>query len=50
MPETTLAGLGILFVEDESLLRRQLTAHLEGPGAGAVACHHCLSAGTESSD
>jgi DNA-binding NtrC family response regulator len=33
MPEATLAGLGILLVEDEPLLRRQLTAHLEGLGA-----------------
>jgi DNA-binding NtrC family response regulator len=33
MPDNTLAGLGILLVEDEPLLRRQLTAHLEGLGA-----------------
>src|SRR5882672_2440216 len=33
MPEISLAGLGILLVEDEALLRRQLTAHLERLGA-----------------
>src|SRR5262245_47277373 len=33
MPETPLAGLSLLLVEDEPLLRRQLTAHLEALGA-----------------
>jgi len=33
MPDATLAGLGVLILEDEPLLRRQLTAHLEGLGA-----------------
>jgi len=33
MPETPLAGLSILIVEDEPLLRRQLSAHLERLGA-----------------
>ena len=33
MPETLLVGLNILLVEDEPLLRRQLTAHLESLGA-----------------
>jgi DNA-binding NtrC family response regulator len=33
MPEPTLASLSLLLVEDEPLLRRQLTAHLEALGA-----------------
>ena len=33
MPQDTLAGLGILIVEDESLLRKQLAAQLERLGA-----------------
>jgi len=37
MPQPTLAGLGILIVEDEPLLRRQLAAHLERLGADATA-------------
>ena len=33
MPTTLLAGLDILVVEDESLLRKQIAAHLESLGA-----------------
>jgi hypothetical protein len=33
MPDLPLAGLSILIVEDEPLLRRQLAAHLERLGA-----------------
>ncbi len=37
MPEALLAGLGILIVEDEPILRRQLTAGLERLGADVTA-------------
>jgi DNA-binding NtrC family response regulator len=33
MPTKLLAGLNLLIVEDESLLRKQIAAHLEGLGA-----------------
>ena len=33
MPTKLLAGLDILVVEDESLLRKQIAAHLEALGA-----------------
>jgi DNA-binding NtrC family response regulator len=33
MPDTPLAGLSVLIIEDEPLLRRQLVAHLEHLGA-----------------
>src|ERR1051325_8364984 len=33
MPNDTLAGLGLLIVEDEALLRKQIAAHLESLGA-----------------
>jgi DNA-binding NtrC family response regulator len=33
MPNDTLDGLGLLIVEDEALLRKQLAAHLESLGA-----------------
>jgi DNA-binding NtrC family response regulator len=33
MPNAALAGLGILVVEDDTLLRRQIAAHLEALGA-----------------
>ena len=37
MPDATLAGLGILVVEDEPLLRKQIAAHLERLGADVTA-------------
>jgi DNA-binding response OmpR family regulator len=37
MPGALLAGLGILIVEDEPLLRRQITAGLERLGADVTA-------------
>jgi len=37
MPDAILAGLGILIVEDEPLLRKQIAAHLEKLGADVTA-------------
>jgi len=37
MPHTPLTGLGVLIVEDEPLLRRQIAANLERLGADVTA-------------
>src|SRR5947209_12667589 len=37
MPDALLAGLGILIVEDEPLLRKQIAAHLQKLGADVTA-------------
>jgi DNA-binding NtrC family response regulator len=42
--ETSLAGLSVLVVEDEALLRRRLTAHLEALGAEVTGAETLVAA------
>src|ERR1044072_3200978 len=44
MQEVTLAGLSILIVEDETLLRKQIAAHLEKRGADVTGSENLQTA------